>query len=423
MPAFPAKLLLRLKHLLPAAAMAALASLAAVAPARAQDAPAPDAPTAADWPQIVERARGQTVYFNAWGGAETINAYIAWVGERVAEEYGITLRHVKLADTADALARVLAEKTAGRTGDGSVDLIWINGENFAAMKSNGLLYGPFTAALPNFALVDIEGKPTTTLDFTVPVDGLEAPWGMAQLVFLYDTARLAEPPRSLPALLDWAAAHPGRFTYPAPPDFIGSTFLKQALYALAPDPAMLLRPPVDDGHFTAATTPLWEFLGALHPHLWRGGEAFPQSGQAQRQLLDDGALDISLSFNPGEASSAIAQGLLPDTVRTYVLKGGTIGNTHFVAIPFNASAKEGAMVVADFLMSPEAQLRKQDAAVWGDPTVLAMGKLSAADRAAFADQPRGVATLAPDALGPVLPEPHPEWMTRIEEEWRKRYGS
>lgn len=392
---------------------------AAPSAALAQDAPA----SGADWPDIVARAKGQTVYFNAWGGAETINTYISWVGERVAAEYGVTLRHVKLTDTADAVARVLAEKAAGRDGDGSVDLVWINGENFAAMKANGLLFGPFTAALPSFALVDTVAKPTTILDFTVPVDGLEAPWGMAQLVFLYDTARLAEPPRTIPAFAGWAAAHPGRFTYPAPPDFIGSTFLKQALYALTPDPARLLHAPADDAGFAAATAPLWRFLDALHPHLWRGGEAFPQTGQAQRQLLDDGAIDISLSFNPGEASSAIAQGLLPDTVRTYVLDGGTIGNTHFVAIPFNARAKEGAMVVADFLMSPEAQLRKQDAAIWGDPTVLAMDKLTAEQRAAFAAQERGPATLPPEALGRALPEPHPAWMTRIEAEWRKRYGS
>jgi putative thiamine transport system substrate-binding protein len=181
--------------------------------------------------------------------------------------------------------------------------------------------------------------------------------------------------------------------------------------------------PADDAAFAAATAPLWAYLDALHPHLWRGGAAFLQSGQAQRQLLDDGAIDISLSFNPGEASSAIAQGLLPETVRTYVLDGGTIGNTHFVAIPFNASARAGALVVADFLMSPEAQLRKQDAAIWGDPTVLAMDKLTPAERDAFAAQPRGIATLAPDALGPTLPEPHAEWMTRIEAEWQKRYGS
>jgi putative thiamine transport system substrate-binding protein len=402
---------LRLFRILGRALGLTLLLLAGAATARAED-----------WAEIVARARGQTVYFNAWGGSERINDYIAWAASRVAADYGITLRHVKLADTADAVARVLAEKTAGRTTGGSVDLIWINGENFAAMKEQGLLYGPFAEALPNDKLVDTTGKPTTRIDFTLPVDGMEAPWGMAQIVFLYDTARVAEPPRSVAAFLDWATAHPGRFTYPAPPDFTGSTFLKQALYGLAADPAVLQKP-ASDATFAAVTQPLWAWLDALHPHLWRQGKGFPQTDQQQRQLLDDGEIDLSLSFNPGEASSAIAQGLLPATVRTYVLDGGTIGNTHFVAIPFNASAKEGAMVVANFLLSPEAQLRKQDPAVWGDPTVLAMDKLDEADRQRFAALPLGSATLSPTELGRALLEPHPSWMVRIEAEWRRRYGS
>jgi len=376
---------------------------------------------ALDWPRTMAAARGQTVYFNAWGGSERINDYIAWVGARVAADYGITLKQVKLADTADAVARVLAEKAAGKRSGGSVDLIWINGENFAAMKAQGLLYGAFAEALPNYRFVDTVGKPTTRIDFTVPADGLEAPWGMAQIVFLYDTARVAQPPRDMAQFLAWATARPGRFTYPAPPDFTGSTFLKQALYGLAAARGVLQQPATDD-NFAAVTTALWQWLDRLHPLLWRGGRTFPQNDQAQRQLLDDGEIDISLSFNPGEASSAIAQGLLPATVRTYVLDGGTIGNTHFVAIPFNATAKEAAMVVANFLLSPEAQLRKQDPAIWGDPTVLAMDKLDPVDRKKFAALPLGPATLAPAELGPVLLEPHPSWMTRLEAEWRRRYA-
>ena len=374
-----------------------------------------------DWVKILASARGQTVYFNAWGGSERINDYIAWVGDHVASDYGITLKQVKLADTADAVARVLAEKTAGKSNGGSVDLIWINGENFAAMKAQGLLFGPFAEVLPNDRLVDTAGKPTTRVDFTVPTEGLEAPWGMAQIVFLYDTARVLRPPHSMAEFLAWAKAHPGRFTYPAPPDFTGSTFLKQALYGLAGDRDALQRPATDET-FATLTAPLWQWLDQLHPLLWRSGRTFPQDDQAQRQLLDDGEIDISLSFNPGEASSAIAQGLLPATVRTYVLDGGTIGNTHFVAIPFNANAKEAAMVVANFLLSPEAQLHKQDPAVWGDPTVLAMDKLAADDRAKFASLPLGPATLSPAELGPALLEPHPSWMTRLEAEWRRRYA-
>ncbi|MGH6931182.1 MAG: ABC transporter substrate-binding protein [Dongiaceae bacterium] len=383
--------------------------------------PTPAGALGESWPEILAAARGQTVYFNAWGGSERINDYIAWVGERVAAEHGITLRHVKLGDTGDAVARVLAEKTAGKDSGGSVDLIWINGENFAAMKQQGLLYGPFAEQLPNFRLIDTDGKPTTRVDFTVPVDGMEAPWGMAQIVFQYDSARLADPPRSMAALLERATANPGRFTYPAPPDFTGSTFLKQALHELATDRAVLQQPATDE-NFAAVTAPLWRFLDDLHPALWRGGDEFPQNDQQQRQLLDDGEIDISLSFNPGDASSAIAQGLLPPSVRSFVLAGGTIGNTHFVAIPYNANAHAAAMVVADFLMSPEAQLRKQDPAIWGDPTVLAMDKLDPADRAKFEALPLGIATLSPAQLGRTLLEPHPSWMTRLEAEWRRRYA-
>ena len=378
-------------------------------------------PPPAGFDKALAAARGQTVYFNAWGGDERINAYIAWVAERVSAEYGITLRQVKLADTAEAVARVLAEKAAGKQDDGSVDLIWINGENFAAMKSKGLLFGPFTPMLPNMRYVDPAIDPTVALDFTVPVDGLESPWGMAQLVLLYDTARLPGPPRRIVDFLPWAQAHPGRFTYPAPPDFIGTSFLKQALYAFVADPKVLQQP-ADDAGFAAATAPLWAWLDQLHPLLWRGGKAFPANNPAGRQLLGDGEIDIALSFNPSDASSAIAQGLLPDTVRTYVLAGGSLANTHFVAIPFNARAKAAAMVVADFLLSPEAQLRKQDPTVWGDPTVLAMSRLDPADRRKLEEQPRGVATLSPAELGPTLPEPHPSWTTRLATEWRRRYA-
>jgi putative thiamine transport system substrate-binding protein len=382
--------------------------------------PAPAA--AQSWQDVLAAARGQTVYWNAWGGSQQTNDYIQWVADRVSAEYGVTLEHVKLADTADAVARVVAEKAAGRTEDGSIDLIWINGENFAAMKDQRLLFGPFTDRLPNHALVDVEGKPTTTMDFTVPTDGLESPWGMAQFVFVHDTAVLPEPPLSIPALLDWAKDNPGRFTYPQPPDFLGSTFLKQALLALIDHPALLQRPVVETD-VERATAPLWKYLDELHPVLWRSGKVFPSSGPDQRQLLDAGELDIAVSFNVLEASSSIAAGLLPETARVYVLEGGTIGNTNFVAIPFNARAKEGAMVIADFLLSPEAQARKQDPRHWGSFTVLDLDALTPEQRALFEAIPEDPATPSIEALGVPLAEPHPSWMERIETEWQRRYGA
>jgi putative thiamine transport system substrate-binding protein len=374
------------------------------------------------WQEITTRARGQTVFWNAWAGDDRNNAFIEWVGQRVAKDHGITLRHVRLKDTAEAVARVVAEKAAGRLEGGTVDLIWINGPNFLAMKEQGLLYGPFTSVLPNSRWVDTQGKPATVIDFTVPVDGLAAPWRMAQLVYVYDSARVAKPPRSIPAMLEWAQANPGRLTHPSVRNFLGSTFLKQALYELTPDPAVLQRPATDQ-NFAAVSAPLWSWYERLRPALWRQGRQFPESGPAQRQLMSDGEIDIMISFNPSEASASIANGLLPGTVRTFVLERGTVGNTSFVSIPFNAAHREGAMVVANFLLSPESQAHAQDPRVLGAFTVLDLARLEAADRQRFADLPRGVATLTNAELGRPLLEPHPSWMTRITAEWEKRYSN
>jgi len=378
-------------------------------------------PNAADWASVLKDANGQTVYWHAWGGEPRINDYIAWVGREVEKRHGVKLVQVKVSDTGTVVGKVVAEKAAGKDAGGSVDLVWINGENFAAMKFRGLLMTPgWAGKLPNFAHVDTGGKPTVTNDFTVPTDGLEAPWGMAQLVFMHDTARLKAPPKSMAALLDWAKANPGRFTYPQPPEFHGTTFLKQALYELAADRSVLAMAPTDVT-FDKMTAPLFAYLDKLNPLLWRGGRAFPKNSSALRTLLADGEIDIAFAFNPAAASNAIANDELPDTVRTYVFDRGTIGNTHFVAIPYNANAKAGALVVANFLMSPEAQARKQDPKVWGDPTVLDVAHLAKADKARFEALDLGIATLPPEKLGKTLPEPHPKWMSRLEAAWADRY--
>jgi putative thiamine transport system substrate-binding protein len=382
-------------------------------------------PDPANWHEVLRKAKGETVYFNAWGGAENINAYLEWAGGELEKRHGVKLIHVKLDDTANAVAKVVAEKAAGKNDGGTVDLIWINGENFSSMKRQALLFSPgWAEKLPNWKFVDIENKPTIRTDFTVPVDGLESPWGMAKLVFFHNSARTdaASLPKSAKELLAWAKKNPGRFSYPQPPDFIGSSFLKQVLSELVAD-RTVLQEPVDETSFAGITAPLFSYLDELNPLLWRGGKAFPQNYPAMKQLLADDEVDIIFAFNPAEASGAIASGELPDTVRSFTFPEGTLANTHFVAIPYNAAAKAGALVVADFLISPEAQARKQDPKVWGDPTVLAVSKLAPEDKVRFDALDLGIATLKPDELGSAIDEPHPSWMERLETEWKRRYGA
>ena len=372
---------------------------------------------------LAAQANGQTVYFNAWGGDNKINAYIRWAGDEVQKRYGITLEHVKLTDTAAAVSRILAEKTAGRETDGSVDMLWVNGENFASMMRAELLQTQdWVTKLPNWRYTDASELPAILLDFAVPTKGREVPWGRAQLAFFYDSAFVQTPPKNATLLKDYILKNPGRFTYPQPPDFIGVSFLKQLLIELT-DQDEALYAPVDEADFDALTAPLWAYLDEVTPHLWRAGAAYPQNYPAMRQLVADGEADLYMAFNPADASSAIERGELPETVRSYVHEGGTLANVHFLAIPFNSGNRAAAQIVANFLLSPEAQLRKADPAIWGDPSVLSLGKLSQQDKAAFASLPKGIATLSPADLAKTLPEPHPSWEPKLEAAWQERYAS
>lgn len=359
------------------------------------------------WQQTLEEAKGQTVYFNAWGGSPEINAYLVWAGQELAREYQVKLVQVKVDDIAQSVSQLLANKQAGKRSGGPIDLLWVNGENFKALKEQGLLGAPFTHELPNMALVD--GTLPVSEDFTVPVEGLEAPWGIGQLNLMVNGEEVSPLPTSAAALLTWSKAHPGRFTYPKPPQFHGSSFLKQILLELTPDPAPLYRE-ATDADFAKVTAPLWAWLDELHPTLWRKGKLFPTSAAETRQLLDDGELAMAISFNPQEAQSAVQNGTLPPNVVAVAMAKGALTNSHFLAIPFNANARAGAKVVANFLLSPAAQERKAEPAFWGDPSVLRADALPATQQQAPALRFKSVA------------EPHPSWQLRLEAAWAERYG-
>jgi len=369
-----------------------------------------------DWNKIEADAKGQTVYFNAWGGGENINAYIDWAAVQAKKKYGVTVKHVKVTDASGIVKRIKTEVDAGRTTEGSVDLLWVNGENFKALKQAKLLYGPWAESLPNWRYVDL--KKPVRVDFSEPTDGLEMPWGTAQLTFIANQTTVKNPPRSAQALLAFAKANAGQVSYPKPPDFHGTTFLKQLLLELAPD-AKALQQAVSPESFRKASAPLWAYLDQLHPVLWRKGSSFPKSAADMNRMLADGELKLSLTFNPNEAANLIATQQLPKTAYSFGFSKGTIGNVHFLAIPSNAKAQAGAQVFANFLLSPEAQAKKADLTVWGDPSVLALEKIPVQYR-------QSMQMTAPGVLSekvPTLAEPHSSWVAALEAEWLKRYGA
>jgi len=374
------------------------------------------------WAEIEAEARGGEVNFFLWGGADSINAYVSdYIGGILKERYGITLNRVPLTDTADAVSIVLTEKEAGNTDRGSVDLIWINGVNFRTMRQGGLVWCGYTSTLPNDALVDWS-DPSVARDFGVPVDGCEVPWSGAQMAFAHDSARLAEPPRSIPALIEWVKANPGRFTYPAPPDFNGSAFVRHVFYHAAGGVEGLLGP-FDQARFDAVAPRAWAILNGIEPYLWRGGATYPNSIAQLQTLFANGEVDLSFEYNPSQFGVGVENGTFPATVRTFGLTDGTLANTSYTAIPFNSPHKAAAMVVQNLLLSGEAQLHKARPEVWGAPPGIDIDRTAPKLRAAFAALPVHPSVIpAAELAKSALPELQPEWIAAIEKGWIENVG-
>lgn len=372
---------------------------------------------AQSWADVLAEARGQTVSLWMYGGDAAGNAYVDDVLTPAAAELGVTLRRVPVADTADAVDRVLDERQAGTT-DGDVDLVWVNGANFATAQQAGAWLCGWAGDLPSAAYLDPDDQ-TLTTDFGTPTEGCESPWHRAQFALVYDSARLPDPPDTLAGVLDWAQAHPGRFTYPAPPDFTGSVFVRQVLTSVvadAPDDVPLA---FDQDAYDALAPRLWDRLRELRPALWRGGADQPTSQAELDQLFADGEVDLTMTYGPATLTQLVAQGTFPPTTRVLVPAEGTVGNASYLALPASSGSRAGAQVVADLALSPAQQLAKADPTTWGQFTVLDLDLLPAADRAAFEALPASpvvppLAELAANAQSELASG----WVTALDEGWR-----
>ena len=367
------------------------------------------------------------VRFHAWGGSAQVNGYLQWVAAQVSQRFNIELQHVKLADTSDAVSRVLAEKAAGNHDNGSVDLIWINGENFAAMKKHGLLAKDWVKELDYFALTRPEKNSAMVTDFGEPTLGMEAPWGKASMVFYYRSAHMkalgTAPPQTINELLRFSQKAPGRFTYPVPSDYLGISFIKYAAIALNGDKQSLFYQPVTESSLQALLPALWAYLDQLHPTMWQQGEYMLRQASQLQRLVGTGELTLAFSFTAAEIPSAVNRFDLPDDVRTYAMQDGSLANVHFVGLTYNSKNKTAAKTVVNFLLSPEAQAEKQKLTVWGDDTVLDMASLTQAQAMLFKDESVHKSALDKSQSAVLLAEPHASWTDKLREAWYERYGA
>jgi putative spermidine/putrescine transport system substrate-binding protein len=390
------------------------AAATALAAACAGEAKPPPDPGSLAWHQVEAQARGTTVTWRMWRGDPSINAYVdGWVAPRLLARHGVRLRAVE-GQGPEIVNQLLIEKEARARG--SADLVWINGETFHHLRAGGLLYGPWAHRLPNAVYVD-SAAPTIQRDFEQPTEGYESPWGAVQFALIYDSLRTPNPPNTVAELARWIRGHPGRFTHDQ--GFTGIAFLKILLYALNGG-FEAFAGGFDEQRYQRGSGRVWAWVDSVRPALWRGGSAYPPGVADLHRLFANGEVDFSMSMNQNEVVAKIRQGILPPTARALLLRDGTIANSHYLGIPANAANFAGAMVTANFLLSPEAQLEKAKPDVWADGTVLSLHRLPPAWASRFRAA-AGAGAIPVDSLARYArPEVAPEYHERLAADWRDR---
>lgn len=369
-----------------------------------------------DFDELLKDSKGTTVTFYGWGGSEKINTWIdGYLSDKLKKEYDITVQRVGM-NIDEILNKLLNEKHLN-VENGNIDVVWINGENFFTAKENNLLFGSFTERLPNFNKYIDKDSDDVKYDFGYPIEGYEAPYGKAQFVMVYDSENINNPPIGHKELLDFVKANPGKFTYPAPPDFTGSAFIRNIICDIVKH-EQFINMEADEAIVRKAIQPAMDYLKELKPYLWQEGTTYPAEVSLLDNMYADGEVCMTMSYEPNHASGKIATGEFKESTRSFIFEKGTIGNTHFLAIPFNAPNKAGAMALIDYILKVETQGSKYDPETWGDLPVVDQAKLSDEEKDILASVELGVATISQDILAEKrIPEIPARLIPIIEKIW------
>ncbi|MEG2006036.1 MAG: ABC transporter substrate-binding protein [Raoultibacter sp.] len=373
-----------------------------------------------DWNAVLAAARGQKVSWYGFGGSEPRNTWInTTLAPALKEKYDITLDLVGM-NINDILTQLSGEMQAGVEA-GSIDFIWINGENFFSTKENGYLWGPICSYLPNFNTYVDATAPEVAYDFGSPTEGFESPYGKAQMQMWVDSAKITETPKTPDEFLAFCKDHQGKITYPEPGDFVGTAFISCLIAGVIGKEAFeklsrMEKPTTDT--VKQIIDPGLAYLRTLNPYLWKAGATFPADGPTVATMYADGELVMNMGYGAPEA--LIKNKTLPATTRSFIFNTGTVGNTNFMAVANNAPHKAAALVAINEVISVEMQLSQYENLA--DISVLDRDKLSADQRKAFDEVPLGVSQIplgdlldhrVAEAAGPVIPIIEQLWLDEV----------
>lgn len=309
-----------------------------------------------NWDRVLESVKGTNVDFYMWTeDAKAKEWFSKEVKTYLLNTYSVTLNIIEL-EKKEYLAMIRDDKKNLRTiGEG--DLLWLDAPTFGQMKSEGLLYGPFSDQVKN-SQTYLSPK---SLDYMYMdgflTEGYALPFNQQQLTFYYNEDITYDPPLTLTSLQDLAGTKPGQFTYPVPSDPVGGAFVRSVILNFTPAKEFV-KAPLTDAQLRDLVLPGLNYLKSLKPNLYQQGKSYPQTALELQDLFAKEEIFVTMSMDYRHANALTGEAIYPGGTRPFVLEKTGVGSKDYLSIPYHAKNKSGAMVVMHALLDMKMQTQK-----------------------------------------------------------------
>lgn len=201
------------------------------------------------------------------------------------------------------------------------------------------------------------------------------PYRASSVLLAYNTKNVPTPPKTLSDLLSWIKAHPGKFTYNTPDSGgAGQSFVTTVLDQNVPaaDRAKMVTSYVPD--LEKDWNKGFATLASLNSDIYQKG-VYPNGNNQALDLLSSGQIWMTTVWSD-QFITGQKHGQIPASIKyTQISNPSFTGGAAYLGIPKASPRQEGALELAKWLLTPNAQALMSDS-VAGYP-VIDLNKLPA----------------------------------------------
>ncbi|MCA0453460.1 MAG: extracellular solute-binding protein [Chloroflexi bacterium] len=185
----------------------------------------------------------------------------------------------------------------------------------------------------------------------------EIPYRGSQVLLAYNSEFVAEDevPTTYEELMQWIQDHPGQFVYNRPDKGgSGAAMVTRAIFEVTGKDPSLFVPGEADAALIDQFPKAWELLSSVHEDMYEQG-AYPAGNTPVLELFANGSVNMITAWSD-QALQAMNKGLLPEGAKLAQLQDLPFtGGYSYSAIPSNSTNQEGALALANFVLSPAIQ--------------------------------------------------------------------